>query len=457
MIALVLATLSAAPLPRAAAAAQNAVFVPRLDKLGGIRAFGERAGERSVLLRPSSWASEFHPLLDVDPTQPASLTAVGIDPAGDATVSWVRDGKMTCTAVSDPKLFQARADQRLGGLGELARTTEGGATVATASVEKAVRAGYVLKGRYACAFDDPGGVAGLQAEAGKRARAGASSPAWQHALSLQGVAFGVSGEGSGAVQGAASELTVQARSPRMPLPAVRAGGLSPYGAAVPSGLFFARGQVEPAAIPDLAREMTSQVSGLCSACDAAAMGALAKQMASLLTGNVMVRVDRLAVRDSLRTEASRYFALKHAYLAELSQPAAASAALARVGALPGARAADEGFMLTVAGGDVLVGVHGRHLFVANDSDALAAALAAVPEKPAKLAHGAEFWLDPQLASKALRQVTLLDLMSSAELASLFAAGTELGPLLTLTDRISGWADGGGDSQRASVTWALKAP
>jgi hypothetical protein len=168
-------------------------------------------------------------------------------------------------------------------------------------------------------------------------------------------------------------------------------------------------------------------------------------------------VDRLQVRDSLRTPSSRYFALKHAYLAELSQPAAASAALAKLSALPGARAANEGYVLTVDGGDVLVGVHERHLFLANDSAALAAALSAVPDKPGKSAHGAEIWLDPQLAAKALRQVTLLDLMSSAELASLFAAGTELGPLLVITDQITAWADGGGEAQRTSLTWTLKAP
>jgi hypothetical protein len=185
-----------------------------------------------------------------------------------------------------------------------------------------------VKGRYACAFEDPGGAAGLATEADKRVRAGATSPAWQRALSLRGVAFAINSEGSATVEGDASALTVQLRSPQLPLPGVRASGLSPYAAAPPSGLFFARGQVEPGAIPDLARQMTAQVAELCAACDAAAVGALGKQLAGALTGNVMLRVDRLAVRDSLRTASSRYFALKHAWLAELSQPAAATAALA---------------------------------------------------------------------------------------------------------------------------------
>jgi hypothetical protein len=46
-------------------------------------------------------------------------------------------------------------------------------------------------------------------------------------------------------------------------------------------------------------------------------------------------------------------------------------------------------------------------------------------------------------------------MTSEELASLFAVGTEVGPLLGITERVSAWVDGTSDSQRGELTWVLQ--
>jgi hypothetical protein len=96
MLSLVLAaTLAAAPAPRAASSATTVVHIPRLDKLSGLQAFMSRAGTHAGLARPSTWAAEFHPFLALDPMSPATLSAVGIDPAGAATVSFIRRGKVS--------------------------------------------------------------------------------------------------------------------------------------------------------------------------------------------------------------------------------------------------------------------------------------------------------------------------------------------------------------------------
>src|SRR5262245_8904719 len=110
MLSFLLATtLAATPAPRALPSAGTVVHLPQLDKLSGVHAFMSRAGTYAALARPSTWASEFHPFLTVDPMRPETLTAVGIDPAGPATLSFIQRGEVSCSRLADAKAFQARA------------------------------------------------------------------------------------------------------------------------------------------------------------------------------------------------------------------------------------------------------------------------------------------------------------------------------------------------------------
>ena len=112
----------------------------------------------------------------------------------------------------------------------------------------------------------------------------------------------------------------------------------------------------------------------------------------------------------------------------------------------------------VAAGQVEVGRVGRHIVLGNDPEAIRAALDAVPSRPGKLAHGLEVFVEPRKLSRALSQVSLLDVMEARELAGIFAAATELGLLLSASERISGWVDSqGADAHRYSLRWTLGPP
>ena len=74
-----------------------------------------RAGAHAPLLRPEAWTSDFHPFLAVDPFSAPSLRAAGIDPAGPATVSLRREGRITCTQVKDAAAFRKAAEGSLKG------------------------------------------------------------------------------------------------------------------------------------------------------------------------------------------------------------------------------------------------------------------------------------------------------------------------------------------------------
>ena len=114
---LLLMTVAAPSGPRALPDSDLVVYAPRLDRLAGLNAFLTRAGERSVMLRPSSYSSDFHPLLPVDPLRTESLLAAGIDPAGPATVNVRGETRVTCTLLRDVALFEKRARERLEMLG----------------------------------------------------------------------------------------------------------------------------------------------------------------------------------------------------------------------------------------------------------------------------------------------------------------------------------------------------
>jgi hypothetical protein len=181
-----------------------------------------------------------------------------------------------------------------------------------------------------------------------------------------------------------------------------------------------------------------------------------------LTGQVLLRVEEVRSRGSLRSAAQRLFAPRQALAAEVRDAARVRTALAPLARLPGARALPDGLALDVPGGTFTLRLAGRHLVVGNDAAVTEALLSALARPtagpPAPLAHGVDFTLDPRLVARGLAQVSLLDVVASRELAALFAVGAELGPLLRVSEPAQGWIDGGspGAPHRFSLRWRLPA-
>ena len=117
MISLLAAVLLCAA-PRAHPAAHLSIYVPRVDRLNEVTAFMRLAGQRTAMLNPDSWRNELNPLVPVDLTDPASLVAAGLDPAGSITLSYVGDARVSCTTLKDPKRFEEKAAARLATVGE---------------------------------------------------------------------------------------------------------------------------------------------------------------------------------------------------------------------------------------------------------------------------------------------------------------------------------------------------
>jgi hypothetical protein len=447
-----------AAVPRPLPKSESGLYLPRLDRLEGLLAFMTRAGERAVTLRPSTWFSEFHPLLELDFTRGESLAEAGIAPAGSATLSWLGDGRMTCLDLSNPERFEARARERLATLGTLWEgKLRGSPVVAARSPEGALLAGYARKGNLSCAVSSPSGARPLLEAAIRAMDKPSTGGGWGRLRGVSGALFFVSPDGVAGLDGTRRSLTVDGRA-RLPAPSLAKGGQSPYAPAAGTGLLWMRAQIARADVPSAVSSLTGSISKLCASCAPGNVPALNVALGELLTGQVSLLVEGMNVRGRLRSDAERYFALRHAWLAEIDDPAMAMKVLhTYLGALPGARATGAGYAIAVAGGEISVGVQGRQLFVANDSSALKGALNAVADKPSPLAHGAELQLNPARTARALAGISLLDVMSSKEMAGLFALSTELGPLLSITESVRAFADGGrGSPHQLGLTWTLRA-
>ena len=458
MLALALAaSLStvAAATPRPLPNADSGVYVPRIDRLGGLVEFMDRAGTRSVMLRPKTWFSQFHPLLYVDFTRLDSLRASGIDTSGSTTVSFRKDGWMNCSELSDSKKFAEHAKQRLATFGEVTEGKRHGIAIVTAkATDGAIRAGYAQKGKVTCAIVSANNGEGLLDAAVTAVAHPVLSGGWRGTKGLSGVAFLVMPEGVAGLSGSNGTLEVDGRASELPVPPLQKGARSPYAEMTPPGLLVARAAIAQKDVPGAVRSLIARVSQLCAKCDREKVSALQKALAEELTGNVALAVNSLHVSGRLSSDAQRFFAARQVWLAELRDPEAATKALAQLESWPGARKSGEGFAIPIEGGEVQVGVHGDHLFLANDAKALAAGLAAIPKKSGKLSHGVELELDPAKTSRSLEQISFFDVIGSKELAGLFAASTELGPVLGISKALNGWADSNG---RFGGTWAINAP
>jgi len=454
MLSLVLAaTLAAAPAPRAAASATTVVHIPRLDKLSGLSAFMSRAGTHAAAMRPSTWAPEFHPFLSLDPLRAETLSAVGIDPAGAATISFIRRGKVSCARLADPKAFQARAGEALAANGAVKTATARGVTTASVPRSAGGRAGYALKGQEMCSFvtayDDDDALK-------EAARLLGKAPAPDARLGkLPGAVFLIQGPIVAGLDGNATTLQAEGSATRLPLPPFQSGGVSPYGTLNLNGLLFSRAQVAPAGLSQAVGSVRWSVQQLCATCPPAQVEAVAKAVTEQLTGHLAVLVDSAQVKASLRTPEGRFFAPRQAVVAEVKDAAKMKAALAPLADFPKAKALEDGYALELKGGSIFVRQKGQHLVLGNDEAVVKGLLDALPETGAKLPHAVDFTLDPKKVARALSQVSLMDVMSNQQLASLLLASTELGPLLSNSERISGWLDSApGGAHRFSVTWTL---
>ena len=444
--------------------ADAALLVARMDRMGRMISFLERAGRHSVILRPASWVSEVHPLLSFDPTRPDSIASVGIDPAAGITISVFPDQRVTCVAVSDPARYEPQAQARLGQLGAVGRAKgDSGARVVVAAVKSGAVAGYVMREKLSCATEGPKTEELLRRAAKALARPPRRGP-WTSSAAAEDTAYFVAPRFNLQLTGKLDVMEARGTNslggaPNV-IPSLKPGGPSPYGAVAPSGMLLIRARVAPDGVRRLLGRMGAELLSACEVCNPDIVGGLMGSLREQLTGEVMLRVDRVkAPPGSLKSRTARYFAVKHAYLAEVSRPEVASAALESLIKLGAVRTAQDTYTIkagTESGaGNVFAGLSGTHLYFANDEEALKAALSMVAQpKPGPLQHSMDIFVDPRLVSRALGQVSLLDLMSSRDLAPLVAIGTELGPLLANTDQISGWYDSDGAQQRFAFTWKL---
>lgn len=455
MLSLLLATaLAAAPAPRATASAKAVVHIPRLDKLSGMLAFMSRAGTYSAMARPASWGAEFHPFLTVDPFRPESLASVGMEPSGPATLSYVDRGKVSCVLLADPQAFQAKATEALATGGPVKTTTAKGLTTVSAP-RGTGRAGYVLKGQDVCSFATLYDDDDLQKETVKLL---GKAPAPDSRLSkLPGAVYVLQGSNVVGLEATADALQAEGTSAQLPLPPFQASSTSPYGALKLDGLLVGRAQVAPAGLPQAVGSVRSSLQQLCSNCPPEKVDAVAQAVTQQLTGHVLVLVDSVQVKASLRTPEGRFFAPRQVVAAEVKDADKVKAALSPLADFPGAQALADGYTLALRGGTLFVRQKGKQLVVGNDEAVVKGLLESIPDKGAKLPHAVDFTADPKRVARALSQVSLMDVMSNQQLAALFAMSAELGLLLNNSERISGWLDSApGGTHRFSLTWALPA-
>lgn len=455
MLALALAaTLAAAPAPRVAASTVTVLHVPQLDKLQGLTAFMTRAGAYSQMLNPASWSAELHPILQLDPARPETLEAVGIDATGPLSVSMRPDGRLACTRVKDAKAFQEATASVLARNGDVKAGTVKGVTTLRAPAPAGGFAGYVLKGQEACAFLSTDSDDALRKEAAKLVAL--KAPAADARMGgMPGALYVATQQGVVALDGTATQLKVEGTATKLPLPPFQSKGISPYGAMSPSGLLFARAQVAPTGVTQAVDSVRDAVQAVCPACPAEQVKGVTDALAKQMTGQVLFGVDSVAVKGSLRKPEVRFFAAKQALAAEVVDAAAVKAALAPLAKFPGAKTLDDGYAMEAKGGSVYVRLKGKQLVFGNDSTVTQAVLASLPEKGAPLSRAVEFTLDPKKVARGLSQVSLMDVMGDERLAAFFGVSTELGPLLSKSDRITGWLDSAPNgAHRFQLNWSL---
>jgi len=459
--ALVLAAqpVRAAPAPVAPKSAKLVLYVasPKTG-LPDLRSFLGQAGTRAPSLRPESLGRSLGSPLGADLLDPASLESVGIDATSPLTVSFSRQGSLTCFRIADAEAL-TRASNAMAGAGQPVQEKHKGATLSGAAVRNVWRVGLLVKGKAGCfAVGEPDALPLLKDGV---TALGGGGIAKAFAAATAGMTAGILGylktpQASGAFEVVPTEKTLLARGH------AQAGKLSlePPADADPLARFTVEAPV--VATATLSRQLLADpagpagtalsflVHGACRACGPEVvpqgLAALQKHLSGSLAV-VVTRVDPSAAGAPF----AQYFLFPHAYLLALSNPAGAKDALISLAESMKGRGAElttvpgpgEGLhhKVTLGTRPVFFGVSGRLLYVANDLAARDTSLGAASSfEPGKAAHAAQARLDGPRAAKALRRVNLLDIGKMAELAMLFAAGVEAGPLLAGSKDVSVWAD-----------------
>jgi len=456
MLAPLLASLlGAIALPRAPAEADLIVHLPRLDQLAGVVAFFDSAGKHSPLLRPSSWRSEFHPIIEVDIARAESIVGSGIDPTASATLSFLGSDRVTCMTLADVKSFEARVSQKLGSLGEEWTSRANGSALHGATSGGRVTAGYAIRGHAVCAVSSAANGETLLKNAAKLLDSAPDSKRWTALQSVPGSLYLVLRHFTIGLNGGRSKLSISGQATGITFPRFEPAHASPYADLTSSGLLFMRAHLERASRADLASSVLSDGKVICPQCDERELHQFIDAVVEGLTGNVALRVDAAQLTGPFKTPLARYFAFKHAYLAEVAKPEKVQRALDRAASWWGAKRTAEGIALSTDAGEVQIGLRGSQLYVANHATALQQVWQALAERPGRLEHGAELSVDAHQISLALSQISLFDALSSRELATLLALSSEIGPLLDASRPIKGWVDSASDgTQRFALTWTL---
>ncbi len=431
--------------PRAPADAEVVAYVPKLADSAQLLPFFTAAGSRSVLLRPDSWRSESHPLIEVDVTSKDSLALAGIDAAGSLTSSRLGESSIACVTVSNVDTYRKAADAKLARLGEVFEKVEGGVSVyASRDQLGRVLAAYALQGKESCAISGHGRSVEPQFPLlSKLVTKTATGPGVTMATKVPGVVQLIAPSGSShgvlALTAKNLALTVDGKSKGLGLAQLAGAGPSPLGAFSVSGMAVVRARVAKGQVPSLVEQAVRQFPG------ASTLLPLAREAAPFFTGNAAVLLSHARVTSGLRTREARFFALRGALLAEVNDVAAVAAMLEKL----------DPKTLAFREGTLTVKVEGSLLVVSNDPEVRTRALAAVASASGKQAHGVEFEVDPKLVARGLQQVPLMEAVQAPELAGLVAAGTELGPLLLASEKVFGFLDSPAAGVHAGkIVWQL---
>lgn len=432
--------------PKAPADSEVMVYLPKVEAVSQLLPFFTAAGSRAPLLRPESWRSQSHPLIEVDLTSKEALALVGIDATASLTSARLGDASVACVTLSDVDKYRKAADAKLARLGEVFEKTEGGVSVyATRDTLGRVLAAYSLHARDSCAISGHGRSVEKQfALLASIVQKPVTGPGISIASRLPGALQVIAPSGSqhGVVSLNAKELTLtaDAKSKGLPLAQLAGGGASPLGAFATKGMVVVRARVAKTQVPSLVEAAVRQFPG------GGSLRPIAREAAPLFTGNAALVLSHAKVTTGLRSREARFFALRSALVAEVSDPAAAAALLEKL----------DTKLLTFREGTISVSLEGAMLVVSNDPEVRARAVTALKSAAGKQVHGVEFEIDPKLVAKGLQQVPLLEAVQAPELAGLVAAGTELGPLLLASERVSGFLDSAnGGVHTSRLVWQLE--
>lgn len=428
--------------PKAPPGSELVISVPRLDALATIVPFFHAAGSRAPMLRVEYWRSEAIPLLAVDVTSPDSLAAAGIEPTGALTVSKLADRTVSCVTVADATRYARRVAEALAPLGKVSTRKEAGVpiTLARDPIDR-VLAAVATQGRQSCSI--VGGGLSVEPQLPALVKALTKPLSLAPTGGLDGAAFAFvpvgSPRGVVALSARGLQLTLDARAQGLFSAALQGPGPSPYASFAPEGMMVLRARFTSAGMPGAVGELVRRLPA------SPALTPLIPELAPLLTGNVAVAVSHVKVTTGLRSSTARFFATRHAVLAETSNPEAVRQLLAKLD--PSA--------LTFREGRLDVSVEGTTVILSNDDEVKRRAMAAAAQSQGRQAHAAEVSATPALVARGLSQVPLLEAVQSPALATLLAVSAELGGLLLASKSITGWADPAGPGlHRAQATWRL---